>query len=351
MSEFGWHGKKPVAEWLFAEPWEFEFFQAVRLLEMLRPDCLPPGEGIEADEEAVQFRSAVSHVFPGAEVQALEKPADPREAPVLTANLFNIGGASGPLPDADSDLAIEQAWRKDYAMRDFLDIFHHRLLSLLVKTRKAHHPAFTPLAPQQGPIARYLYAFFGMAPAGLQNRMQVPDRSFIFYAGILSQHPRSASGLERLLADYFGTPAQVVQLLGQWRQLEPEEWTSLGVGGKNQRLGESAMVGTRIWDQQGHFEVNLGPMTLAMLTDFLPTGRAYTPLCELTRFYVGPELDFSFRLTLRAAEVPASRLGQSRLGWTSWLKTRPLDYDDSQMRILPHAPADPFSGAAMRAAA
>jgi type VI secretion system protein ImpH len=334
---------------LFAEPWEFEFFQAVRLLELLRPGNLPPGEGIEADEEVVRFRSVVSHVFPGAEIQALESPKDPGAAPVMTANLFNIGGASGPLPDQDSDLAIERAWRKDYAMRDFLDIFHHRLLSLLVKTRKAHHPAFTPLAPDQGPVAQYLYALFGLAPSSLQGRMQVPDRSFIFYSGILSQHPRSASGLERLLADYFGTPVQVLQLIGQWRQLEPEEWTRLGVTGKNQTLGGGAMVGTRIWDQQGHFEVNLGPMKLPMLRDFLPTGGGYTPLCELTRFYVGPEFDFSFRLKLGAEEVPESRLGQSRLGWTSWLKTRRFDHDDSQMRLMPRAPADPFSGPAMRA--
>jgi predicted component of type VI protein secretion system len=29
-------------------------------------------------------------------------------------------------------------------------------------------------------------------------------------------------------------------------------------------------------------------------------------------------------LRLTSSDIPASRLGHSRLGWTSWLKTKPL---------------------------
>jgi len=341
MSEFGWHGNKSVAEWFFAEPWEFEFFQAVRILEMLYPERVPPGEGADPDQEVVRLRSEISHVFPGAEVRSV-KPAGTGEPAEMMVNLLGLGGPSGPLPDADSDRLIERAWRKDYGFRDFLDIFHHRLLSLLVRTRKAHHPAYTARAPHEGPIAQYLYAFFGLALRQLQDRMRVPDRSFVFYAGLLSQHPRSSSGLERLLSDYFRTPARLVQFLGGWRQLEPGEWTRLGARGQNRQLGGGAMVGTRFWDQQGRFEVSLGPMGWPMFLDFLPGGSGYEPLCEMTRFYVGPDLDFSFRLTLRAADVPRAKLGAARLGWTSWLNTRGFEHDDSQTHLASRAPADPF---------
>jgi type VI secretion system protein ImpH len=336
-----------IAGQLFAEPWEFEFFQAVLLLEQLQPSSVPAGEGVDPDREAVCFRSAVTQVFAASEVQALEHAADSGAPPTITANLFSLGGAAGPLPEAYSGLLIESSWRKNFAMRDFLDIFHHRLLSLLVRGRKAHHPSYTPLAPHESPFARYLFAFFGMALDECRNRMRVPDRSLIHYSGILSQHPRSASGLERLLGDYFKIAARVNQLLGQWRALEPSTWTRIGARGGNQALGQTALLGTRIWDQQGRFEVCLGPLSLKVFLDLLPQGSGFEPLCELTRFYAGPEFEFGFRLTLRAVEVPPTRLGGTRLGWTSWLKTRPFQKDDSQVRL---SSRPPFNRAAVFAA-
>ena len=343
MAAFGWKKQSSVEEWLFAEPWEFEFFQAARLLELLYHQRVPPGEGVSPENETVRFRSTVTQVFPASEVQALRQPTEPGEPAEMTVNLSCLGGAAGPLPEGDSDRVIERTWRKDFATRDFLDLFHHRLLSLLVRTRKAHHPSYTALTPFEGPIARYLYAFFGMAPAELQDRTRVADRSLVFYSGILSQHPRSASGLEQLLSDYFQVPAKAKQLLGQWRNLEPDGWTAIGAAGRNRSLGQGAILGTRVWDQQGRFEVNLGPMELPTFLDLLPRGSGFEPLCQLTRFYAGPELEFGFRLTLRAAEVPGTRLGQSWLAWTSWLKTRPFQADDSQVRLTSRAPADPFA--------
>ena len=343
ISEFGWRGRTATADWLFAEPWEFEFFQAVRLLECMYPRRVPPGEGADPEAEVVRFRSAISHVFAGAEVQALRPPGPDGSPAELTANLFGLGGPSGPLPDADADRAIAQAFRKDFGFVDFLDIFHHRILALLVRTRKAHCPSLTRQAPHQGPFAEFLYAFFGLGAAGLRHRMRVEDRSLIFYSGILSQQPRSSCGLERLLSDYFQTPAHVDQMIGEWRDLEPSEWTRLGAGGQNQGLGAGAVAGRRIWDQGKSFEIRLGPLGLRQFLDFLPIGSAFGPLCELTRFYAGPDLDFTFRLTLRAAEVPQSRPGSCRLGWTSWLNTRGFSQDDSQARLHPRTPADPFA--------
>ncbi len=340
--EYGWKGRHSVEEWLYREPWKFEFFQVVRLLELLQPDRMPPGFESDPEREVVRLHAATTFVFPASEVQSL-KPPSRHEPAELTANLLPLGGAEGPLPDADSDRVIERASRKDFAMRDFLDIFHHRLLSLLVRSRKAHHPSYISEAPGHGPIAQFLFATFGLGPATLRDRMRADDRSFLFYSGILSQHPRSASGLDRMLSDYFQIPARVVQMLGQWRDLDGSEWTILGRRGRNQVLGGGALLGTRIWDQQGRFEVNLGPMGLNAFLDFLPRGSAFEPLCELTRFYAGPQLEFSFRLTLRAAEVPGARLGRSWLGWTSYLNTRGFTKDDSQVRLASRTPADPFA--------
>ena len=138
-------------------------------------------------------------------------------------------------------------------------------------------------------------------------------------------------GLERFLADYFHVGVSLKQFQGKWRDLEPDQWTYLGRAGRNQALGQGAVMGTRYWDQQGCFELELGPMSLLQFLDFLPSGSAYEPLSGLVRFYAGMEFDFSFNLKILASEVPESRLGQTRLGWTSWLKTRPCKHDDAQV--------------------
>jgi type VI secretion system protein ImpH len=91
-----------------------------------------------------------------------------------------------------------------------------------------------------------------------------------------------------------------------------------------------------VWDQAARFEVRLGPMPLTTFLAFLPNGRTYKPLVDGTRFYVREELGFTVRLVLEKNDVPPLRLsksGTARLGWTSWLKTKPMTKDDSQVRL------------------
>lgn len=333
---YGWKRNKSVEEWLLKEPWQFEFFQALKLLERLHPDRKLPGEATDPEREIAQFESRVTLEYPASEIQRITPPASPSGPFAIAVNLMGLAGQHGPLPLADTERILENVSRRDGAMRDFLDLFNHRLLSIMVRIHKAHHPSMTAQSPERGRTSFYLYSFFGLGVPALRNRLGVPDRSLLYYGGILSQHPRSASGLERLFSDYFRVGTQIRQLVGSWRELEPDQWSRLGLSGQNQTLGSTALLGKRYWDQQGSFEVNLGPLPMKTFSDFLPNGTAFKPLRALTKFYAGADSRFTFRLTLDAQEVPETRLqGNSRLGWTSWLKTKPFPKDDSQ--VILHA--------------
>jgi type VI secretion system protein ImpH len=177
--------------------------------------------------------------------------------------------------------------------------------------------------------------------------MQINDHALLFYAGLLAHQPRSLAALEAMLGDYFQVTVEAVPFIGQWLSLEDSETTRLGVRrGRNQALGHSVVLGNRAWDQQGKFELHLGPLKLQQFLDFLPTGWGFIPLCELTRFFVGAELDYDFRLRLAAADVPACRLhGQegARLGWSSWLKNKPFTRD-AEIRLSPRLLPPPSPG-------
>jgi len=328
----------PLDRTLFNKGFSFNFFQAVKLLEILYPEKNPVGSHSEPAREPVRFTSKVSLSFPAGDIDQITSPGAEGNPAAMAVHIMGLAGALGPLPAAYTELILERVRKKDTALRDFLDIFNHRLLSMLYRVRKISRIGFDFNSPQHSNVARYLYSLMGLGTAGLQQRMHVPDRALLFYTAHFARQGRSMAGLESLLTDYFGVKVQGRQFKGQWHQIAADQITMLGVSGQNQTLGDTATLGTRVWDQQGKFEVRVGPLTAETLLLFLPDGTAFGPLCELTRFYVGNELDFEIILIAQKGDIPTPRLGgtfRPRLGWTSWLGTRERRSDHDTVRLSP----------------
>ncbi|HEX7154481.1 MAG TPA: type VI secretion system baseplate subunit TssG [Thermoanaerobaculia bacterium] len=337
MATYGWRSDRSVAEGLYSEGHRFAFLQAVRLLEEMLPLQTPPGEGVDPRREVVLFKSHVRMDFPPGDIEEVRAPLNGQPAQ-MTVNVLGLAGALGPLPASVTELIMERSFRRDTAFRDFLDIFNHRLVSLLYRARKKYRPALDRKAPDRGRVARVLYSLIGLGTPHLAARLGIPDRSLLPYAGFLVDASRSNVGLERLLEHCFAMTVAIAPFQGRWLQIEPEDVTRIGLSGQNQRLGSTAVLGGRMWDQAASFEVRLGPLTLERFRAFLPTGDAYRPLVAAIRYYTREELSFTLRLELEAAEVPELRLGRgAQLGWTSWLKTREVKKNDAQVRLVGRA--------------
>ncbi|MBW1766818.1 MAG: type VI secretion system baseplate subunit TssG [Deltaproteobacteria bacterium] len=336
MEPYSWGTDHPIEKLLFEEGHRFEFFQAVKLLEILYPEWVSVGEGVEPGKEAVRFKAKVDLQFPAGDLAEVIPPESDGKPAKMIVNFMGLAGVLGPLPPLYTELILDRVWNKDTALRDFLDIFNHRLISLMYRVRKKHRIGFEFKSPEHSHFARYLFSLMGLGTKGLQGRMKVEDRALLFHTSYLAQQPRSMIGLESLLSDYFKVKVKGIQFCGQWHLLEKDQISYIGISGQNQILGLNAVAGTRVWDQQGKFAICIGPLTLRDFLDFLPIGDVFTPLCELTRFYVGTELDFEVRLILKGDEVPESRLAGKdgpRLGWTSWLKTRRFQDEYAQVRL------------------
>lgn len=327
---FGWQGSRSVEEWLYAEGYRFDFYQAVRLLEMLHAHTVTVGEGPDARRETVRFHSRVSFAFPASDVQEVTPATSPGAPAGMQVNFLGLAGAMGPLPTSFTELVLDRVRAHDTGLLEFLDIFNHRLVSLLYRIRKIHRLQLNNAGPEKAPLTAYVQSILGLGLPELRSMMQGPARGVHYrdllgYAGLLSRRPVSATALQHTLAHYFRVPVRIEQLVGAWRALDPDQHTRIGIGGQNQVLGVNTVVGTRMWDQSGRFRIIIGPVGLQRMQEFLPVGSAWRPLAEMTRFCAGNTLDFTVRLRLTAAEAPETRLGSARLGWTSWLRTRPLD--------------------------
>jgi type VI secretion system protein ImpH len=331
---------------LFDEPYRFQFFQAVRLLERLLPERLPVGrvsdEGqvIAPSREVARFRSHASLRFPPSQLYDLERANTGEEGgdanpPRMEVAFMGLTGPLGVLPNVYTELLIERKRRKDLALHDFLDLFNHRFISFFYRAwEKYRFPVAYERDPGEGLFTRSLFALINMGTRGLRDRMNLRDEGLLRYAGLIAQRPHSASAIAAIIGDYFMVIARIEQFSGQWLKLDAGSVTTLGSA--NNSLGSTAVAGTRVWDCQSKFRVKLGPMSYEQFADFLPRGSAFKPVMDLIRLLAGPEFDFDLQLVLKSEEVPGSvaatdEKNRSMLGWNSWLKTRPFRLDDEQV--------------------
>ena len=326
---------------LFEEAYRFDFFEAVRLLERVRPDSEAVGRGAIPRREAVRFRSRISLTFPPSAIHEIIEPDNPDAQPEMTVAFMGLAGLMGVLPRHYTEMLLERMRQKDYTLRDFFDLFNHRFISLFYRAwEKYRYPVAYERSVQTSErydaFSRYLFDLIGMGTAGLRERLILEGESVLFYAGLLAQQPHSASALEAVLGDYFTAPVRAQQFVGQWLPLSKENRTRLTTKSNTMSAVGSAILGCRFWDQQAKFRLWIGPLTFTQFKTFLPTGTGLGRLVQLTRLFVGQEVDFDLRLILKATEVPACRLGKPglgslRLGWSSWLKTKdfPRDAEDA----------------------
>jgi type VI secretion system protein ImpH len=309
-----WQSDIPVASSLRQQPFRFQFLQAVRILENIQKRLDGGGGGI-------RFRSRVSFAFPASEVDAirLAPPGDALAGSEITVNFLGLAGALGPLPQAYTEMILEAAKRRDTAAIDFLDIFNHRLLWLFYRAHKSHRVTLTVEAPSSGEAAQYLFSLIGLGHRTLRDRVGVPDSALLHYSGLLARNVRTAGGLERLLADYFGVSVRVYQFVGSWRDLDQTQWTKVGRQGRNQTLGAGAVLGLRAWDQAGGVLLEIGPLNVAQFYQFLPGEAAHLQLGKLARFYLGSTCRIHIRLRLKGSDIREASLGGARLGYTSWM--------------------------------
>jgi type VI secretion system protein ImpH len=324
----------PLARLLVEAPFRFDLDQAVRHLERLRPGSTPIGAGSEPEREAVRLRAAMRFDFPPSEVDSVALPAAGDGRAEVVVNAMALAGAFGPLPAIDGERVLAQLRRGDRAMLDFLDLFHHRLLALLLAARRAARPWLAAEPPAETGIARKLTAVLGLATPGLQGRLGLPERALLRYAGLLAHRRPSLHAVELVVADQFGLPVRVRGLCGTWRPLAESQLTAIGHRGRNRALGDGAVLGGRVWDQSGGIELRLGPLDRPAFEALLPCGKWHGRLKGLVAFASGRRVDATARLVLHGHAIPLCPLGLRgglRLGWTSWLHGRPPSRDDDQV--------------------
>jgi len=324
-------------ELLASAPHQFDFFQALRRLECAHRDRPRIGAGLRPLDDAVRLAQVPSLTFSGSTLAAFAPGKEGRPWR-LAVNFFGLLGPNGPLPLHLTEYTRDRVQHAgDRTLVHFLDVFHHRLLTLFYRARAMAEPTAQYDRSETDRFAVYVGALCGLGSPALRNRDALPDHAKLHFAGRLAPQVKNAEGLQAMLTELLGVPAQVDEFVGHWMSLPVDCRCQLGKSPTTGTLGASALIGDRVWDYQYKFRVVLGPLGREDYEEFLPDGEILPRVVAIIRNYIGDELAWDLRLVLKRQAVRSVELGRfGRLGWTTWLSTRTPKSDAADLTLSPN---------------
>jgi type VI secretion system protein ImpH len=333
------HASAAVAGYLDAAPWAWDFFQAVRRIECQCPELPRIGTSLHPAEDPVRFGQEPTLAFPPSALARVvrEQGAPPR----LLVHFLGLLGCNGPMPLSFTEYVFQRQHHfGDHTLAAFLDLFHHRMISLFYRAWAVHQQTVS-FDRGEDPFGQCVASLSGRGMASLQGRDAVSEVAKLHYSGLLGCPSRHAAGLRAVIEGYFRIRASVEQFIGQWLDLPDAYRCRLGGSPDSGRIGVNAVVGARTWDCQQRFRLRLGPLRLVDYVRFLPGTDTLRRLSAWVWNYCGLELEWELQLVLRADEVPPITLGKgpgARLGQTTWLRSGAFAADVGDLVLGPYRP-------------
>lgn len=335
---------QPAIDRLLREPGRFGFFQAVRLLYDVNGF---DGRGTGARPGPLRFTTPASLAFPPSELHSVEQAEG---ATRVCVNFMGLTGPSGVLPRLYTETLIARRSNRDRSAQEFMDLFNHRLVALFWLAWAKHRPEIGRQFGFHNSIFRYLEHLVGLGTPALQARLHPPRRAagpvrkslpsaaMSYFSGLIAQRPHGERAIAQVVSAVVDAPVQATGCLGTWMDIAADARTRLGRS--NHVLGEGCVLGRRYWDRQTTLRLAIGPIDRRAFNDLMPRRQRLHDIIELTRFLTGLALDLRIRLSLRAEQVPALRLGANgddrpQLGWNTWLggRSTPRPADDCEFHF------------------
>ena len=335
-----------VSKSLTKQPYNYEFFQAIRLLERSavfnknkseNTSSNPIAQFLPPDTESIRFHTHQTLNFPASEIHNIKKV---KKKSGLTQwdvmiNFIGLTGAMGVMPYHYTEMILQRIKMKDHSLEHFFDLFNHRTISLFYQAATKYNlpveyerkKISTPLNKNNDQHTQVLLSLIGLGTSNLNNRLYTKDESLVYYTGLLSQKVRTTTGLKQLIQSHFDIPVKIKELVGQWQELIDDVRTCLPSKetpkGLNNCLGKSVMLGKHGWFVQSKISIILGPLNKKQLKYFSPGTTALKALNEIVRLYVGIEYDYDFKIRLKKSDIPErtslSNEQQPVMGWNTWL--------------------------------
>lgn len=282
------------------------------------------GDGLNPKHDLVSIQSHITFGHKASGVQQVVQMADGKYNVLL--NNLSLAGMYGALPDTYGE---EIANRKNQDMRDFLDIFHHRLMGLLYRFYRKNRIFLGSKNVKNNIIGKILHNITGLSL--FQKQFQFQETGIFPLFNLFWKNGTSISGVQELIRGYFHLKTTVVPFLGGW--IYPDKDVLSYLNKSYQALGKSLFIGRKTWDDTYGFTICIGPMDFEKYVSFIPpTQQNFPILKQLLFYYIDNSYHVRLQLHLKSDAVPTLRLGkQSYLNFTSWLSPASTHIKDTRV--------------------
>lgn len=302
------HGSRSLTVDLQESASSYAFYQALRFLRrQLGSD--------QALREFVRVHPNLSLAFPDTDIESIQLDDD--GVFNIEANFFGLYGVSSPLPTFYTEDLIAEATQGNSAMRDFLDIIHAALYPLLYKAWEKNRLWLLVREQNNNRRLQQLFAFVGLADA---PKWQSEAQAMLPFAGLFNAYPRSAAALQSLLQGVLqGATVKVESCIERWVEIPAESISRLGQS--SSKLGVSTILGHKLRDSTGNFNIVLGPVDAQTYHQLVPGARLYRLLCRVVGWFLPVRLRAELQIWLAAPERQCASLGAGwhSLGYNMWL--------------------------------
>jgi type VI secretion system protein ImpH len=302
---------------------EFDFYRLVYLLERTLEGSAPLGHAGSSSAERIRLRAEPSLTFASSDVSAIARRRFPEgvERVQVSTTFLGLYGSVSPMPaHFVEDIALQVHQGGPQPIREFLDVFHHRLLSLVYRAWAKYRQSVGYARAGKDRFSRRMFCAVGLDGFSDAERAINPFY-FLRFAPLLATKSRSARGLQIVLDELLGgIGVHIDQFVGHWTLIEKPLRNKLGVA--NHQLGESLVIGRYVYDGSGRFTVKLGPLEYDDYLSFLPGGHRRPFLQSVVNTFTPGIHDVMLQLHVDLDAAPRFQLGSPRaatLARTAWL--------------------------------
>lgn len=330
----------------------YDWFAALLLCESCHLDKKRIGDLTKPSEEYIRLGQKPTLLFPAQAIHGLNIKSNP---PWLMQYFFGVFGSNGALPLHLTEYAIEQEkYHKDVVFSHFINIFHHRALSLFYRGWRLAQPTadFFPLESLS--FAKKIESLVGVADASNENksiwitykklyfytsikkkpsaifkssehisliqqqqrsfeeRLNIIYKSYVFY---LAKSSRSLESLQLLLAAFINVPIKIMPNTIDYLNKQSGYYSILGENESN--LGENLQLGAKVLSAQSNIVVIVGPINMNSYKDFLLKNNQ-----KMFIDFIRKVIGFSFNITLEfmvKKKLPITFKEKIILGHNCWL--------------------------------
>ncbi|MCA9689010.1 MAG: type VI secretion system baseplate subunit TssG [Nannocystaceae bacterium] len=293
-----------------------DFYTLVDVLARWLPGEAPGGRG-PASAESLRLLHDPALAFRATDVSEARARGERVE---LVTTFLGLTGVVSPLPSYVAEEVLQEDAQAP-ARRDFLDIFHHRLLSLLYRLVGKYDWSRQYVRGARDPWSQRVLALIARG-----DDDHFPAWRSLRLAPLLYARAPTAARLQVALADVLapaldGATVSITQFVGAWVSFDSAQQMRLGVA--NTHLDSSALLGNQSYQCTSQFRVVLRPLSGESFRRFLPGGDQSRIIDAVIKAFSLDSHDYDIELVLAAGAAPPFSLAgvaRSQLGLDTWLK-------------------------------